>query len=78
MYDLGSHSSRYKKFCFLGCNVMQSSKGQHFGGICHVHLQYQSVSQARCQYGGLRAACFMLASWCGLLFNIEEGGDMFF
>jgi hypothetical protein len=78
MYDLGSHSSGYEKVCLLGHNAMQFSKSQHFGGTCNVHVPYQIVSQARNQYGGLLAACFMLASWFGLLFNLEDEGNMFF
>jgi hypothetical protein len=62
-----------KKSCiFLGimsCSLVKVN--QHFGGTCNLHFQSQRVSQGRKQQERGRKL------WLGLLFDPEDGSDMF-
>jgi hypothetical protein len=49
-----------------------------FGGTVRFHLQGRRVSQARKQYEAVSACCLSRANLSGLLFNTEDGGDIFF
>jgi hypothetical protein len=47
---------------------------RRFGAINRLHLQGRRVSQERNQQEEILAAAYLL----GLLFDLEDGGDMFF
>jgi hypothetical protein len=50
---------------------------QHFSGTYHLHLQGQSVSQARNYHKEGRACCLLHAGLLrGLLFDFEDGGHI--